>query len=161
MMLTHWSNRSHKLSKTNWWCHSIQIFYLNLIFSWLWSLFFFIMIAEQWINIKYVAPKMSLRSAKNETEKNSLIKNHVLFSKNVANFLSTSFCAFLINVSIFNNSLKTWFLILIYLIKRHNFFYLRHSYQLFFKISKFSLCVWVFVCNYSHEKKSFNFFFVN
>ena len=83
---------------------------------------FFIMTVEQCINIKYVAPKMSFRSAENEAEKNLSIKNRVLFSKNVVSFLSTSFCAFLINVNIFNTSLKTWLLILIYLIKRHNFF---------------------------------------
>ena len=83
---------------------------------------FFVIIAEQCINIKYTAPKISFRSVKNEAGKNLLIKNRVLFSKNVVSFLSTSFCAFLISMNIFTNSFKTWFLILIYLIKRHNFF---------------------------------------
>ena len=85
--------------------------------------FFFIMTVGQCINIKYAAPKMSLRSAGNETGKNSSAKNHVLFSKNVVSFSSTFFCMFLIRVGIFDNSFKTWLLILIYLIKRHNFFY--------------------------------------
>ena len=40
MILTHWSNHFHKFLKINWWCHSIQMFYLNSIFSWFWSFFF-------------------------------------------------------------------------------------------------------------------------
>ena len=120
--------------------------------------FFFITTAGQCINIKYAAPKMSLRSAGSEAGKNSLTKNRVLFSKNVVSFLSTFFCMFLISVNIFDNSFKTWFLILIYLIKHHNFFYSRHLYQLFFKISKFLFCVWSSVCSHLRENKFFNFF---
>ena len=104
--------------------------------------FFFIMTAEQCINIKYVAPKMSLRSAEGEAGKNSLVKNRVLFSKNVVSFSSTSFCMFLINVSIFNNSFKTWFLILIYLIRRHNFFLFATFISIVFQNFKiFVLCI--------------------
>ena len=84
--------------------------------------FFFIIIAEQCIDNKYVASKMPFKSAENNAEKNSSAKNRVLFSKNVVNFSSTFFCVFLINVNIFNNSLKTWFLVLIHLIKHHKFF---------------------------------------
>ena len=40
MMSTHWSNHFYKFSKTNWWCCSIWMFYLNPIFSWFWSFFF-------------------------------------------------------------------------------------------------------------------------
>ena len=76
--------------------------------------FFFTMIDEQWINDKYIVPTMSLRSAESGIQKNSSTKNHVLFSKNVFSFSSTSFCVFLISVGIFNNSLKTWLLILIH-----------------------------------------------
>ena len=126
--------------------------------------FFFITIVKQFIDNKYVASKISLKPAENDAKKNSSIKNHVLFSKNVVNFLSTSFCVFLISVSIFNNSLKTWLLILIYLIKvkHYNFFYSRYSYQSFCEISRFLFCIWSFICNHSHENKSFNFFhFVN
>ena len=123
---------------------------------------FFITTAEQCINIKYVAPKMSFKSAENEIRKNLLIKNHVLFSKNVVDFLSTPPCAFLINVGIFNNLLKTWLLILICLIKRHNFFYLWHLYQSFCEISKFLFCIWSSICNHLYENKSIIFFyFVN
>ena len=104
----------------------MMLFNLNVLFEFNFFMilitFFFIMIAEQCINIKYVAPKMLFKSTKNETEKNSSVKNHVLFSKNVVSFLSTFFCAFLISVNIFNSSLKTWLLVLIYLINRHNFF---------------------------------------
>ena len=79
--------------------------------------------------------------------------------KNVINFSSTFFYMFLISVNIFNNSFKTWFLILIYLIRRHNFFYSRHLYQLFFKISKSLFCIWFFVCSRLYENKFFNFFY--
>ena len=84
---------------------------------------FFVTIFEQCIDNKYIALKMSLRSVKNDVGKNLLIINRILFSTNVVNFLSTSLCAFLININIFNNSLKRWFLILIYLIKRQNIFF--------------------------------------
>ena len=39
-MSARWSNHFYKFSKTDWWCHLIQMFYLNSIFSWLWSFFF-------------------------------------------------------------------------------------------------------------------------
>ena len=40
MMSTRWSNHFHKFLKTNWWCRSIQTFYLNSIFLWFWWFFF-------------------------------------------------------------------------------------------------------------------------
>ena len=141
MMSAHWSNHFRKFSKIDWWYYSIQTFYLNSIFSWFRS-FFFITTAEQCTNIKYVSPKMSLRSAKSEAGKNSSIKNRVLFSKNVVSFLSTSFCMFLINVGIFSNSFKTWLLILIHLIKHHNFFLFAAFISIVFQNFKvFVLCM--------------------
>ena len=85
-------------------------------------IFIFIMIAEQCTNTKYAAPRMSFRSVESEAGKNLLIKNHILFLKNVISFSSASFYAFLISVGILNNSFRTWFLILIHLIRRHKFF---------------------------------------
>ena len=121
-------------------------------------IYFFIMTVKQCIDIEYVVSKISLKSAENEIEKNSLIKNHVLFSKNVVSFSSTFFCMFLISVSIFDNSFETWFLILIHLIKHHNFFLFATLYQFFFEILKFLFCVWSFVCSCLCESKFFNFF---
>ena len=141
MMSTHWSNHFHKFSKINWWYHSIQTFCLDLIFLWLW-LFFFYNDCWTYFNIKYAAPKMSLRSAENETGKNSLVKNRVLFSKNVINFSSTFFCTFLISVNIFDNSFKIWFLILIYLIKHHKFYLFTTFISIvFWNFKIFILCI--------------------
>ena len=129
--LTHvWKNNINTLIKSfsqKFKNQLVMLFNLNVLFKFnlfmTSTTFFFIMIVEQCTDNKYVAPKMSLRSAENDAGKNSFVKNHVLFSNNVVGFLSTPFCVFLISVGIFNNSLKTWFLILIYLIKRHKFFF--------------------------------------
>ena len=129
-------------------------FNLNVLFRFnffmISNTFFFIMIAEQCTDIKYAAPKMSLRSVRNKIGKNSSIKNHVLFSKNVINFLSTFFCMFLINMNIFNNSFKTWFLILIYLIRRHNFFLFATFVSIVFQnfkifVLRMIFCLWSFI----------------
>ena len=84
--------------------------------------FFFITTAEQCIDIKYAAPKMSLRSAEGEAGKNSSAKNRVLFSKNVASFSPTSLCTLLTSMGIFGSSLETWLLVLAHLARRfiHN-----------------------------------------
>ena len=83
---------------------SVMSFNLSVLFEFNFFMtsttFFFIMTAEQCTNIKYVAPKMSLKSTKNKIEKNWLTKNRVLFSKNVVSFSSTLFYMFLISVDI-------------------------------------------------------------
>ena len=156
MISAHWSNHFHKSSKTNWWCHLIQMFCLNSIFSWFQS-FFFVMIAEQCINDKYAAPNMSLRSAESDVGKNSSAKNRVLVSKNIVNFSAMSFCAFLISVSIFDNSLKTWFLILIYLIRRHKFFFCIICNNRFAKFQNFCFVYdlsFIFVCRVASSERN-------
>ena len=60
MMLIHWLNHFHKFSKINWWCHSIQMFYLNSIFSWFWSFFFY--------NDCWTVHQHQIRCAKNVTQ---------------------------------------------------------------------------------------------